>query len=387
MIIKGASRSGGARLGNYLVNAKNEDARVIEIRGTVADDPRGALLEMEAYAAGTRCEKPIYHAMISPEPPHRLTQDQMLDAVNTLEKRLGLEGQPRVVVAHEHEGREHIHVGWSRIDVDTMRSIHLSHNYRAHEITARELEDRFGHPRVQGVHTDREGPDGEKIARPERTPSRAELRQEERTGIRGRDVKSEVTAAFKASDNAQAFTQALLNHGYRLAQGDRRDFVIVDREGGVHSLARRIEGVKAAQLREFMGTIDPATIPTLEAAQRLQAQRGSQKEDRFEARVARGDDYVNQSQAAQQQFKERSRKLNRKRREKRHEQAQRQAQQEAQAPPAPQKSDDLTSRFELTDAMQTKLDRLRSEIVEASAPDRGPSRQNQAPGGGRAGGR
>jgi hypothetical protein len=386
MIIKGASRSGGAALGNYLVNAKNEDARVIEIRGTVANDPRGALLEMEAYAAGTRCEKPIYHAIISPEPPHRLTPDQMLDAVNTLEKRLGLERQPRVVVAHEHEGREHLHIGWSRIDVETMRSIHMSQSYRTHEIVARELEDRFGHPRVQGVHTNREGPNGEKVARPERTPSLAEMRQEERTGIRGRDVKSEVTAAFKTSDNAQAFTQALLNRGYRLAQGDFRDFVIVDREGGVHSLARRIEGVKAAQLREFMGTIDPATIPTVEAAQRFQAQRQQQKEDRFEARVGRGDDYVNQSQAAQQQFKERSRKLNRKRRERIQNQQAQRAQKEEQVP-APQRSEDLTSRFELTDAMQTKLDRLRSEIVEAFAPDRGAGRQNQAPGGGRAGGR
>jgi hypothetical protein len=41
----------------------------------------------------------------------------------------------------------------------------------------------------------------------------------------------------------------LAEHGYMLARGDRRDFVIVDREGGIHSLARRIDGMKAAELR------------------------------------------------------------------------------------------------------------------------------------------
>ena len=35
------------------------------------------------------------------------------------------------------------------------------------------------------------------------------MRQEERTGIKGKDVKVEVTEAFKASDGAEAFEVAL----------------------------------------------------------------------------------------------------------------------------------------------------------------------------------
>jgi MobA/VirD2-like, nuclease domain len=270
MIIKGKSRSGGAALGTYLANAeKNERAEVLEVRGTVASDPRGALIEMEAYGAGTRCERPIYHGIISPEPPYRLSAEQRMEAVDALEKRLGLNGQPRVVVLHEHKGREHLHVAWARVDLDRLKAIPDSHNYRKHEEVARDLERRFGQPRVQGAHAERDGPDG-KVKRPERTPSRAEQRQEERTGIKGRDVKAEVTAAFRSSDGPNAFKTALAAKGYVLANGDRRDFVIVDQAGGIHSLARRIDGIRAAALRAFMSPLDRGSLPAAAEAREQQ---------------------------------------------------------------------------------------------------------------------
>jgi hypothetical protein len=223
---------------------------------------------MDTYAVGTRCEKPLYHAAISPEPPHRMTPEQRTEAINALEEKLGLQDHARVVVLHEKEGREHLHVVWSRIDLEKMKSVSDSHNYRKHEEVARDLERRFGHDRVQGAHHEREG-----VERPDRTPSRSELRQEERTGITGKEVKAEVTAAFRASDGADAFKAALEDRGYLLAQGDRRDFVVVDREGGVHSLARRIDGVKAAELREFMQPIDRESLPTVEQAKSIQLER------------------------------------------------------------------------------------------------------------------
>jgi hypothetical protein len=77
MIIKGTSRAGPAALAAHLGNAeKNERVTLLETRGTVAQDLRGALVEMDAYAVGTRCTKSLYHAAISPEPPHRLTPEQ-----------------------------------------------------------------------------------------------------------------------------------------------------------------------------------------------------------------------------------------------------------------------------------------------------------------------
>ena len=307
MIIKGKSRSGPSSLAAHLGNAeKNERVQLLETRGTIAQDLRGALVEIDAYAAGTRCEKPLYHAAMSPEPPHRLTPEQRSEAVDALEVKMGLVGHSRVVVLHEKMGREHIHVVWSRIDLAHMKSVSDSHNYRRHEEVARDLERRFGHERVQGAHHERDG-----VQRPDRTPSRAELRQEERSGIKGKDVKAEVTALFQKSDGPDAFRSALAGNGYILAEGDRRDFVIVDRAGGVHSLAKRIDNMKVAALREFMEPMDRNSLPSVEEAKDLARQARDARDDaQLEKSYSHGDGYVSQSQAAQKESERRQDALN-----------------------------------------------------------------------------
>lgn len=314
MIIKGKSRAQPGALAIHLGNAEtNERISLLETRGTVAQDLRGALVEMDAFAAGTRCEKSLYHAAISPEPPHRLTPEQRAEAIEALEARLGFNGHARVVVLHEKLGREHLHVVWSRIDLDHMKSVSDSHNYRKHEEVARDLERRFGHARVQGAHHERDG-----VKRPERTPSRAELRQEERTGIKGKLVKEEVTALFRASDGPEAFRAALEDKGYSLAQGDRRDFVIVDRRGGIHSLARRIDGMKASALREFMAPLNREALPSIERAKEIADERERQVAETQRANeiaatekdYSRSDSYVAQSGAAQKDHTKRQQRLN-----------------------------------------------------------------------------
>ncbi len=311
MIIKGKSRAGPRQLAAHLGNAeKNERVSLIQVRGTVAQDLRGALIEMDAYAAGTRCERSLYHAAISPEPPHRLTDDQRSEAIDALEAKLGLNGHARVVVMHEKLGRQHIHVVWSRIDIEKMRAVSDSHNYRKHEEVARDLERRFGHDRVQGAHHERDG-----VERPDRTPSRAELQQQERTGITGKRVQEEVTAAFRASDGPESFRAALQERGYMLARGDRRDYVLIDGKGGIHSLARRIDGMKAVALREFMAGIDPESVPNIdqgreiiaERERREQESRASRDEARIEAAYSRGEDYVSQTRAALREHQQRQR--------------------------------------------------------------------------------
>ena len=363
MIIKGKSRAGPAALAVHLGNAeKNERITLLETKGTVALDLRGALVEMDAYAVGTRCEKSLYHAAISPALPYRLTTEQREAAIDALEERLGLTGHSRVVVLHEKLGREHIHVVWSRIDLNTMKSVSDSHNYRKHEEVARDLERRFGHERVQGAFHERNG-----AKRPDRTPSRAELRQEERTGIKGKDVKALVTAAFRASDNAEAFRAALGDAGYIIANGDRRDFVIVDRAGGIHSLARRIDGIKAAQLAKFMSSIDRRTLPNAkDASEAARWKRAAHDEAKLETSYSRSEDYVTQTQAALKDHRERQKKLN-----------------------STGKKDSLWDRVEnAEEARRQRLKRMygAKDDTPDAASDRThgpPDRQQGAPGGGR----
>lgn len=269
MVIKGTSCAGAKRLAVHLTRTDtNERAEVKEIRGVAAEDLRGALLEMEAVASGTRSTKPFYHASINTRADERLTDEQRMYAIDRLEAALGLTGQARVVVAHEKEGREHCHIVWSRIDLERMAAISDSHNYRKHEEVARALEREFGHERVQGAHVEREGRE-----RPERTPGHAEMLQAERTGLTPQEVKAKITELWRSTETGQDFAVALWNAGYVLARGDRRDYVVIDPSGGTHSLARRIEDAKAKNIREKMADLDPGRLPSVTEAKTIQRQR------------------------------------------------------------------------------------------------------------------
>jgi hypothetical protein len=281
VIIKGKSRGNGAQLGTYLVTqGKNEHIRVIEVRGVVAEDVPGAVYEMDALSIGARTEKGLYHAQINARAEERLTDEQRAIAVDRLEEKLGLTGQPRVVVVHEKEGREHCHVVWSRIDLDRMAAISDSNNYRKHEEVARALEREFGHERVQGAHAERGGKE-----RPERTPSHYEMLQSERTGVSPAAARALMTELWRKTDSGKSFQATLETKWWVLARGDRREFVAIDSEGGVHSLSRRIEGAKAADVQQRFADLDPKLLPTVAQAMKLQHARQGERARQAEARA------------------------------------------------------------------------------------------------------
>ena len=282
MIIKGGTRAGGADLGVHLNRTDtNERVRVLELRGVAGVNLDQALREMEAFGAGTRCKSPLYHANIDPRADERLTPEQWGRAVDALEAKLGFTGQPRALVQHVKEGREHVHVVWSRIDIERNRAIPDSHNYRKHEEVARVLEREFGHERVQGAHVEREGKE-----RPARTPSHAEMQQAERSGLDPKAIKAEITVLWRQTDSGKAFAGALAEAGYILARGDKRDFIVIDQAGESHSLARRIDGVKAADMRARLSDIDQATLPDARGARAEQAQDAQKAEEASRAAEA-----------------------------------------------------------------------------------------------------
>ena len=266
MVIKGRSRAGAAELAEHLQRLDtNERMEVLETRGTAAAELEAALREMEAVGSGTRCKRTLYHASINTRADERMTVEQWRAAIDALGERLGLKDQPRVVVMHEKEGREHVHIVWSRIDAERMCAISDSHNYRKHEEVARELERQFGHVRVQGAHAERDG-----VARPERTPATADFQQAARSGRALDQAREDITAAWSQSDSGEGFRAALAERGYVLARGDRRDHVVVDAAGEVHSVARRIRGARAQDVRSRLA--DVRGLPSIEEAQQRQAE-------------------------------------------------------------------------------------------------------------------
>jgi len=249
MIINGGSRCNGPFFSKHLTNGEdNERVTLCEIRNLAALSIADALREMAAIALGTQCKNYFYHANINPLDSEILTQEQWHRAVGLLEENLGLSGHARFIVEHEKKGRIHRHIIWLRIVVHTMRAVKMTDDYEKHQATSRQLEQEFGLERGRSVL----GPQKAKGCRPARRPQSWESFRGQKSGIDPHAMTEQLTALYQSSTNAEGFMQVLKEHGYLLTRGDRRNFCIVDKAGHLHSLARRLKGISAAALAEFM---------------------------------------------------------------------------------------------------------------------------------------
>ena len=280
MNIKGKSRAGGRELADHLLNVeKNETVKILSVNGTVSQKLHGAFQEMEATASGTRCKKPLYHAKISPNPKDpAMTPEQWNRSIEALRKQLGLTDHAYAAVLHRKHGkatpdilREHVHVVFCRINPDTMLAMHDGHNYRQHELVARQLEKEFGHARTQGAHVGREN-----VERPPRTPPDWAMQQAAKSGIQPRDVAATVKQLWADAPNPRSFAAALPEEGLTLALGTR-DLVVLDRAGDVHTLARCLN-LKVADIRERLAEIERSKVPTVEQAREAIRERNADKD-------------------------------------------------------------------------------------------------------------
>jgi hypothetical protein len=174
-------------------------------------------------------------------------------------------------VEHEKAGRQHQHVVWLRVDSQTMTAIPDSWDFKKHQATARELEAEFGHERVRDAHE--KGPDGKQT---ERRPKSWEKFRGGKTGIDPDEVKAEITQIWQETRTGKEFQAGLHAQGYTLCEGDRTAYCILDSAGKEHSLARRISGVKTAEIRERLQDIEPGTLPSVSEAREANPQRITQ---------------------------------------------------------------------------------------------------------------
>ena len=275
MITKGGAKNNAKFYVKHLQRVDtNERVHVAETRGfAIEGDVEAAFQDIMGIAAGTKCKNPFYVVSINPDEDERLTPAQWQKAVDIVEHRLGLDGQARIVIEHEKNGRVHQHAVWSRIDLATMGVISDSFNYQKHEQASREIEEAFGLRHVDSVLTkDRDS------ERPERRPADWESFRAADTRIDPHRMKAEITTLWNAADSGISFHAALTDAGYILARGDRRDFVLIDSAGDDHSLARRISGVKAADIRERLSDVDRDSLPSVAEA-REQARAAADSAD------------------------------------------------------------------------------------------------------------
>jgi hypothetical protein len=256
MILKGSQRSGGRQLAFHLLKVEeNEHVEVHELRGFMADDLPSAFNEIYAVSKGTRAKQPFFSLSLSPPPVERVSIDAFEAAIEQIEGRLGLEGQPRAIVFHEKEGRRHAHVVWSRIDTDEMKAINLPHFKMKLRDVSRNLYLEHGWKMPAGL-----------MNRKDRNPlnfSREEWQQAKRANLNPKEIKRVFQDCWALSDSRKAFEQALLSQGFVLARGDRRGYVALDYRGEVYAVAK-YTGVRTKTVRERLG--DPKELPSVEQA-------------------------------------------------------------------------------------------------------------------------
>ena len=277
MIIKGGSRSNGAQLGRYLMETgENVEVKVLELPGSARSVPE-AVRDMERMGKATRGEKVLYHAQINPNPGELMWEGDWIRSVDILAGKLGMEGQPRVIVYHLKEGylegaREHAHVVFQRTDVEKGRLISDSHNYRKHEAASRQIERELGHEPVPTVdrgtsYTQEEARKARQLPAPIRLIRREGSAQptyvpdgqygplRSGRGANPKEVRAFVTMAYQRARGPEEFRFFLRKADLHLSVGERRAFALIDGAGQDYTLARMVHGARTSDLKRFLGLI------------------------------------------------------------------------------------------------------------------------------------
>jgi len=262
MISKGTTHNNGAKLAAYMTTGKEgERADLWELRGFGATNIKDAFRDVQIMSGATKCEQPFFHVQVRNREGEIMTRQQFEYAADRIERMLGLSGQPRAITFHtyEHNNDQHMHVAWSRIDQETMTAKPLPFFKERLKKISRELELHFG---LEPVTNHREG--NIKFA-----PTRAQDEQARRLGQDPHELRNTIRELWDRSDCGRSFQGALEHEGFTLAQGERRDFVVIDRAGGLHVLGKRILDMTAAKIRDRLSDLSRDDLPTVGMARAM----------------------------------------------------------------------------------------------------------------------
>ncbi|MEW8026279.1 MAG: relaxase/mobilization nuclease domain-containing protein [Candidatus Thiodiazotropha sp.] len=258
MILHGNQRGGAKNLALHLLKDENDHIELHELRGFVADDLVSALREVEVISRGTkRTKQYLYSLSLNPPSEEKVPTPVFEDAIDRIEEKLGLEGQPRAVVFHSKGGRRHCHVVWSRIDTKAMKAIPLPFTRYKLMAMSRDLYLEQGWKMPHGLMSPGQ--------RDPKNFSLAEWQQAKRIGKDPRAIKQTFRECWAASDSQSAFARALKERGYMLARGDRRGVVALDYRCEVFSVSKWV-GVRAKDVR--VRITDKDLLPNVEEARK-----------------------------------------------------------------------------------------------------------------------
>lgn len=206
MILKAKERGDAGQLARYLLSMRdNEHVELHEVYGFSSDDLKEAFSEADAIARGTRCKNYLFSMSLNPPEGAAVSKAAFEDTADQIEKKLGLENQPRAIVFHEKDGRRHAHIVWSRIDTERMRAINLPHYKSKLRDVSRELYLEHGWDMPRGLQDRR--------LRDPLNFSREEWQQAKRVDLDPREIKAVFRQCWENSDNRASLEQAFKERG------------------------------------------------------------------------------------------------------------------------------------------------------------------------------
>ncbi len=272
MIANGSSNGCAWWWAQHLQSEDNEKVRIVQSYGLRSENIEEMLNEMMAFAVGTPCKNPFYQMNLNPALGECLTEKDWDRAREIAEEKHGLKGQPYFMVMHTKHGEQHVHLIYSRIDLETGKTISDSFDARKNHAIARQIEQELGLQKVIGPYDLEAG-----MPRPKRAPKRYESLRAFKSGLPLAGIEAEVTELRQQSQNGQEFKAALARHGYILAHGDKVvagqiTLMIIDPAGNDHSLPRRLH-MPSMEVNAFMRDVDVKSLPDIRQAKALQRER------------------------------------------------------------------------------------------------------------------
>ena len=267
MIPFASQRGEGQDLATHLMNEHdNEQMDIVDLRGSCADDLHGAFAEWEAQAHNlTRCKNYLYSLSVNPDPAQGpLTEGQYLEYLQLVEQKLGLHNQPRAVVRHIKDGREHFHAVYSRIDANAGKAVHLAFDKDKLMMVTREFARKHGLELPDGYFKGKDEKSRDQLSLYEKS-------QQDKTGLTKEQRIEKVTECWRLSDSPRAFVSALEENGYLLATGNR-PYLVVDIYGQVNALPKLVgdKTVRTKDIRAFLeAEFPPESLPTVDEAKAL----------------------------------------------------------------------------------------------------------------------
>lgn len=245
------------KMGAHLLKDENE---VVQVWESDTDGVENTLVDFQLYTKVTQGNRGIYHVAISPREDETMTREQWSQAVEAIEQKFGLSGQPRVQVYHEKEGRPHLHVCWSMVDFEKRKLIDIGRgdHFKLQEL-ATELEREFGHELTERAAND----NTIEITAKDRA-------RESRTGKSAKARKELMREIWQRTSTHGEFVAALEKAGYILSKGDKCRFAITDRDGDGYNLVRDLP--KLIKVKDVAARVNEKELISAEEARAIQEQ-------------------------------------------------------------------------------------------------------------------